>query len=341
MIEDKKVNSMESKKNKFDLFDYLKNHDAIVIALVTALVTITTTILNMAVYLYDKAYLHYFHVDAVNIKTHEGTLYLIVASIIWVFLIIFSTNNLSKQNDLYFTRLKIKKYYKLYLKKKTLNDQQKEILIAARDKNVVEDKPKILRAALYFDLAYAFLIFVAGLFSIDYSVATWFWLLIMIAFMSVLIFVLLGLIFIVEYIFLLFAIRKKTKQDYKSDFIEQEFSEPNTEEDSNLDEKNDRKSYVKKLFSKLAFSFLFLLLIVSVGAYLFGEYTAKNKRDFYCVEHNDELYVVVYDTGDTLIAQRVSDDLDTIYVDEQIRISAQDRKLTKVKFDDLKIEDNY
>ena len=64
MIEDKKVNSMESKKNKFDLFDYLKNHDAIVIALVTALVTITTTILNMAVYLYDKAYLHYFHVDA-------------------------------------------------------------------------------------------------------------------------------------------------------------------------------------------------------------------------------------------------------------------------------------
>ena len=188
MIEDKNNEfeiKIESKKNKFDLFDYLKNHDAIVIALVTALVTITTTILNMAVYLYDKAYLHYFHVDAVNIKTHEGTLYLIVASIIWVFLIIFSTNNLSKQNDLYFIRLKITKYYKLYLKKKTLSDQQKEILIAAQDKNVVKDKPKILRAALFFDFAYAFLIFVAGLFIIDYRVATWFWLLVMVAFMSI------------------------------------------------------------------------------------------------------------------------------------------------------------
>ena len=341
MIEDKKVNSMERKKNKFDLFDYLKNHDAIVIALVTALVTMTTTILNMAVYLYDKAYLHYFHVDAVNIKTHEGTLYLIVASIIWVFLIIFSTNNLSKQNDLYFRRLKITKYYKLYLKKKTLSDQQKEILIAAQDKNVVKDKPKILRAALYFDLAYAFLVFVAGLFILDYSVATWFWLLVMVAFMSIPIFALLGLFFIVEYIFSLFVIHKKFKQDYKSDLIEQEFLECNSEEDSNSDEKTDRKSYVKKLIGKLAFSFFFLILIVSIGAYLFGEYTAKNKRDFYCVEYNDESYVVVYDTGDTLIAQRVSDDLDTIYVDEQIRISAQDRKLIKVKFDDLKIDDNY
>lgn len=341
MIEDKKVNSMESKKNKFDLFDYLKNHDAIVIALVTALVTITTTILNMAVYLYDKAYLHYFHVDAVNIKTHEGTLYLIVASIIWVFLIIFSTNNLSKQNDLYFRRLKITKYYKLYLKKKTLSDQQKEILIAAQDKNVVKDKPKILRAALYFDLAYVFLSFVAFIFVIDYNHATLFWLIVMTTFMSVPILIILILIFIVEYTFSFLAIHKKIKQDYKSDFIEQDFFEPNSEEDSDGDEKNDRKSYIKSLVSKLSFSFLLLILIVSVGAYLFGEYTAKNKRDFYCIEYNDKPYVVVYDSGDTLIAQRLSDDLETIFADEQIRISAQDRKLTKVRFGNLEIDDNY
>ena len=61
---------------------------------------------------------------------------------------------------------------------------------------------------------------------------------------------------------------------------------------------------------------------------------------FACV-YNDKPYVVVYDSGDTLIAQRLSDDLETIFADEQIRISAQDRKLTKVRFDNLEIDDNY
>lgn len=98
--------------DEYSIFNYLKEHTSVLIALTSALVAVFSFILNMTIYLNVNAYLSFWEIDASQITvTTSNQLYCVLAAFIFEVVTVWATFFISNTYDAYSSKYQIEFLY--------------------------------------------------------------------------------------------------------------------------------------------------------------------------------------------------------------------------------------
>lgn len=372
------ISNEDNSNDEYSIWNFLKERVSLLIACVSAVIAIFSFFFNMTIYLNIYTYLSFWEVNILHVKYDTANqLYNIILAFLFQLLTLSTTYLISNTYDAYGQRQKIYILIKHNLKKakkdskalgKKLAKEKKEVLKLKRfskneglikeqferiecvekeystNKEIIAEvndsykkiKKRNIRLLIVSDVI-CFLIMFVGCFIFIPSAYTGNHLFVALIFAFLYVGVNTLLYGIINSILIHCSEKKKEKIDVNecADIISKFIDYPI--ERIFLGQAGTIVS--NKIIQKVGVQ-LIIAIIVFLGVFSYsGHLEAKNQKEFYCISNEEDLYVVIYNTGEDLILKRayIDNELVTIDLSVQKMISAKDVVLCKKKFSDVEV----
>lgn len=368
----------DNSNDEYSIWNFFKEHTSLLIACVSAVIAIFSFFFNMTIYLNIYTYLNFWEVNILHVKYDTANqLYNIILAFLFQLLTLSTTYLISNTYDAYSQRQKIYILIKHNLKKakkdskalgKKLAKEKKELLKLKQrskteglikeqferveciekeystNKETIDEvndsykkiKKRNIRLLIVSDVI-CFLIMFVGCFIFIPSAYTGKHLFVALIFAFLYVGVNTLLYGIINSILIHCSVKKKEKIDVNecADIISKFIDYPI----ERIFLGQAKTIVSNKIIQKVGVQ-LIIAIIVFFGVFSYsGHSEAKNQKEFYCISNEEDLYVVIYNTGEDLILKKayIDNELITIDLSVQKMISAKDVVLHKKKFSEVEM----